>query len=165
MLFSISEQLLSYGIIAALIQAGLIIGVTLRVMLTRHPPGSAFAWILLTVILPYGGFILYLLLGERTLGRWHARKLRRAMRKQRQQFRRISFTANRAPLHYRGLARMATRLGKHPLTKDSSLHLLGDSDEALIRLEQDINNARSFILMEFYIWDLGGKADNISGHR
>lgn len=162
MLFSISEQLLSYGIIAALIQAGLIIGVTLRVMLTRHPPGSAFAWILLTVILPYGGFILYLLLGERTLGRWHARKLRKAMRKQRQQFRRISFTANRAPLHYRGLARMATRLGKHPLSTDSSLHLLGDSDEALIRLEQDINNARSFILMEFYIWDLGGKADNIS---
>lgn len=162
MLFSISEQLLSYGIIAALIQAGLIIGVTLRVMLTRHPPGSAFAWILLTVILPYGGFFLYLLLGERTLGRWHARKLRKAMRKQRQQFRRISFTANRAPLHYRGLARMATRLGKHPLTTDSSLHLLGDSDEALIRLEQDINNARSFILMEFYIWDLGGKADNIS---
>lgn len=162
MLFSISEQLLSYGIIAALIQAGLIVGVTLRVMLTRHPPGSAFAWILLTVILPYGGFILYLLLGERTLGRWHARKLRKAMRKQRQHFRRISFTAKRAPMHYRGLARMATRLGKHPLTYDSSLHLLGDSDEALTRLEQDINNARSFILMEFYIWDLGGQADNIS---
>lgn len=162
MLFSISEQLLSYGIIAALIQAGLIIGVTLRVMLTRHPPGSAFAWILLTVILPYGGFFLYLLLGERTLGRWHARKLRKAMRKQRQYFRCISFTANRAPMHYHGLARMATRLGKHPLTSDSSLHLLGDSDEALTRLEQDINNARSFILMEFYIWDLGGKADNIS---
>ena len=29
-----------------------------------HPPGSAFAWILITTLLPYFGFILYLLFGD-----------------------------------------------------------------------------------------------------
>ena len=162
MLNILTEHLLSFGLIAAIVQIILVLGVTLRVMLTRHPPGSAFAWILLTVILPYGGFFLYLLLGERTLGKWHARKLRKAMRKKRQNFRRISFTEGRAPLNYRDLSRMATLLGKYPLTKDSSLSLLDDSEEVLTRLEEDINRAQYFIAMEFYIWDLGGKADNIS---
>lgn len=162
MFLSIKDQLLSYGMIAVALQISFIVGVTLRVMLTRHPPGSAFAWILLTTLLPYAGFLLYLLLGERTLGRWHALKLRKAMRKKRQQFRQISHTESRSPIAYRGLSRMATRLGKYPLTIESSLHLLDDSDEALTRLEADIDNAKEFILMEFYIWDIGGKADNIS---
>ena len=36
----------------------LIVG--LRVMLTRHPPGSSFAWLLITAALPVAGFLLYL---------------------------------------------------------------------------------------------------------
>ena len=41
-----------WSLIAMMIQFGIITGVTLRVMLTRHPPGSAFAWIIITVPKP-----------------------------------------------------------------------------------------------------------------
>ncbi len=158
----ITDALVSWGLWAALIQISLVIGVTVRVMLTRHPAGSSFAWILLTTILPFVGFIFYLLFGERTLGRWHARKLRSATRRMRQYFRRHRRTKSLAPIKYRDLVQMATRLGKHPLTTESSLTLLEDTAEILTRLEKDIDAARDFILMEFYIWDVGGLADNIS---
>lgn len=60
MSFSFPEPINLVGLAAVLLQLALTVGVILRVMLTRHPPGSSFAWILLTTILPYFGFILYL---------------------------------------------------------------------------------------------------------
>lgn len=162
MLLPYIEPLTLISWAAVFVQLFLVIGVTLRVMLTRHPPGSSFAWILITAILPYFGFILYLLMGERTLGKWHARKLRREMRKRRQIFRHFMHTDAMAPLQWRGLSRLATRLSRCPLTQQSSLALLSDADETLTRLVKDIDNARSCIVMEFYIWDVGGKADDVS---
>lgn len=149
--FSFSEPINLLGLGAVLLQLALTVGVILRVMLTRHPPGSSFAWILLTTIVPYFGFILYLLFGERTLGRWHARKLRREMRKRRQIFRHIMRTEAMAPENYRNISKLATRLGKFPLTKKSSLRLLDDSDETMTLLVNDIDNAKELIAMEFYI--------------
>ena len=162
MSFSFPEPINLVGLAAVLLQLALTVGVILRVMLTRHPPGSSFAWILLTTILPYFGFILYLLFGERTLGRWHERKLRKEMRKRRQIFRHIMHTEAMAPENYRNISKLATRLGKFPLTKKSSLRLLDDSEETLTLLVNDIDNAKELITMEFYIWDVGGKADDVS---
>ena len=50
-------------------------GVGLRVIWVRRPAGSAFAWLLLVVLLPLVGLVLYLLFGERPIGR---KRLRRA---------------------------------------------------------------------------------------
>lgn len=67
-----------------------------------------------------------------------------------------------APENYRNISKLATRLGKFPLTKKSSLRLLDDSEETLTLLVNDIDNAKELITMEFYIWDVGGKADDVS---
>lgn len=50
-------------------------GVALRVIWVRRPAGSAFAWLLLVALVPYAGVVLYLLFGERPIGR---ERLRRA---------------------------------------------------------------------------------------
>lgn len=160
--FTILDPLELASWVAAALQLALVIGVILRVMLTRHPPGSSFAWILITVLVPYVGFILYLLLGEKSLGRWHSRNIRREMRRRRQQFRHIPLGDDYAPLHHRGLCRLASRLGKYPLTRESSLHLMSDPAEIMTRIITDIDAAKEQILMEFYIWDLGGRADDVS---
>ena len=52
----------------------LVIGVSLRVIVKRRPPGVSLAWLILVVVFPYGGAIIYLLMGERTLGRKRARR-------------------------------------------------------------------------------------------
>lgn len=44
-------------------------GVTLRVLSRRNPPGVAMAWILLVLLVPIGGLVLYVMIGERRLGR------------------------------------------------------------------------------------------------
>ena len=43
--------------------------VTLRVLSRRNPPGVAMAWILMVLLVPVGGLVLYVMIGERRLGR------------------------------------------------------------------------------------------------
>lgn len=59
------DNLSLISILLMAVQFFIVVSVVIRVILTRHPPGSSFAWILLTVVLPYVGFFLYLMLGER----------------------------------------------------------------------------------------------------
>ena len=72
------DNLSLISILLMAVQFFIVVSVVIRVILTRHPPGSSFAWILLTVVLPYVGFFLYLMLGERPIGRLRARLLRHA---------------------------------------------------------------------------------------
>ena len=74
------EPMSILGATAAVVQIGIIACVILRVILTRHPPGSSFAWILITTLLPYGGFILYLLFGERPIGQIRAKRFRSVLK-------------------------------------------------------------------------------------
>ena len=104
------------GAAAVLLQFVLTASVILRVILTRHPPGSSFAWILLVTILPYIGFILYVWLGERPIGRWRALRLRHLLKHWEEvtdEGYAISGTLPTMPhgQRHKGLTRLAERLG------------------------------------------------------
>lgn len=152
--------------LAVAAQAALILGVTLRVVLTRHPPGSSFAWILLTVALPYGGFLLYLMLGERPVGRLRARRMRAALERWPALAAQLAPTDERdAAALARGdqpIARLATRLGELPLTSGSQLALMSDTAAILDRITADLAAARGRVEMAFYIWNEGGRADLVA---
>lgn len=155
------------GAVAVLLQLLLTLAVILRVILTRHPPGSSFAWILLTTILPYIGFVLYVWLGERPIGKWRARRLRHLLK----HWEKVTDAGYAQPgivpqtqhaQRHKGLARLAERLGDMPMSCGSELTLLPDSIEALSRIYSDINNAKKSVSMEFYIWGVGGWCDKIA---
>lgn len=151
--------------IAALAQLLIVAGVILRVMLTRHPPGSAFAWILLTTVLPYVGFLLYLAFGERPIGRLRARRLKVASRlwidPARQRLTPLG-PLPRELVRHRPLLRLAAQLGGLPLSSGSSAVLKPSSCETINAMRQDIDAARHSIDMEFYIWEDGGRIRSIS---
>ena len=114
------------GWAALLLQFSLAVGVILRVMLTRHPPGSAFAWIILTIILPYVGFALYILIGERPVGRWRAYRLKKMLARWEsitnlQSEHSVELPASQ---RHKGLVRLAQRLGDIAMTSGSTLELL-----------------------------------------
>ena len=67
------ESLLAAAGVVA--HAGVVVAVGLRVIWVRRPAGSAYAWLLLVVVLPLVGLVMYLLFGERPIGR---KRLRRA---------------------------------------------------------------------------------------
>jgi cardiolipin synthase len=46
----------------------IVFAIGIRVVMKRPAPGVAFAWLLLIVILPFAGALLYLLIGERRVG-------------------------------------------------------------------------------------------------
>ena len=58
---------------AAVLHLLIVFGISIRVLTRRRPPGSTAGWLLLVITLPYGGALLYLLIGERPLGRRRAR--------------------------------------------------------------------------------------------
>lgn len=152
------------SVLAVVIQVGLIVAVTLRVILTRHPPGSSFAWILLTVALPYVGFGLYLMLGERPIGRLRARRMRDALERWPRLAARLPASGNASALseNDQPIARLATRLGELPLTGDSRLVLMSDTETILERITIDISAAHERIELAFYIWNEGGDADRVA---
>ncbi|MGN1209369.1 MAG: cardiolipin synthase [Duodenibacillus sp.] len=157
------EILLQLVSVAAIVlQIALAVGVVLRVIFTRHPPGSAIAWILLVSALPYAGFVLYLFLGERPIGRWRAYRLK-GMLTAWQARTKVARSSVRLPSaqRHRGLVRLAQKLGRMPMTTRSNLTLYADSESALQSMLEDVEQARRSIAMEFYIWCVGGWCDRM----
>ena len=143
----------------------IVAAVGVRVMLSRHAPGSSFAWLLLTAVLPGVGAIAYLLIGERPIG------------KRRADFARAFYTGLPAavntlsrsersdpeslPTPWDGLARLAFRSTGMPLMAHSSFRLLDGAEAILREIIADVERAAACIEMEFYIWNAGGTADEV----
>ncbi|MFN9212049.1 MAG: cardiolipin synthase [Betaproteobacteria bacterium] len=139
-------------------------GVTLRVVLTRHPPGSSFAWIVLVATLPLAGVALYLLFGERPVGRWRERRMREFLAELPRWAARLPPVQPLAAAQPPGaieLAHLAERVTHMPLLAGTHLELLADTQAIMQRLIADIDAARESVDLEFYIWNLGGTADNV----
>ena len=154
-----------WGVAAALLQLSIIVGVILRVMLTRHPPGSSFAWILITTVLPYLGFILYLLFGERPIGQIRARRFRLVL-SQWQILSRHKLTPT-GPLPpqiapHRTLIHLAVRMAHLPVTSGSRLKLLSETSDMFESILADLDESTKSVDMEFYIWSAGGQADRVA---
>ena len=143
----------------------IVAAVGLRVIWVRRPAGSAFAWLLLVAALPLVGLVLYLLFGERPIGR---QRLARAHAFY------AGFPAVAAPLWAddmadlaplsaaeRGLAHLARRAAGLPVMKGSTLALHAGAETILRAIIADLDAAHESIDMAFYIWNAGGTADEV----
>ena len=158
-----------YALVTAAVAVLHLVGVGivgLRVIWIRRPAGSAFAWLLLVAMLPFAGLLLYLLLGERPIGR---RRLRRA-----QAFY-ASFPILAKPLWVldvadpaqlppaqRGLSTLALRATGLPVLSGSTLALHEGAEAILRAIIADVDDARESVDMVFYIWSAGGIADEVA---
>lgn len=141
-----------------------VVAVALRVALTRHPPGSSFAWIMLVAVLPAVGVVAYLLFGERPLGRWRESRMRdfvAELPRWSARLPRADETELQQDAAVLPLARLVERIGQVPLMDGNRLQLLDDTQQILQRLIDDIDQARHSVDLEFYIWNRGGTADEV----
>ena len=153
------------GVFLAVLQIILAATVVLRVVFTRHPPGSSMAWIVLATVLPYVGFILYVMFGERSIGRWRMHKMKDCLERYQDAIEQRSDAAKPAEPQSEAAASLLeiTRRVTHlTATQGSSLELIGDAQESLERILKDIREAKHSIDMEFYIWTPGVKTDEIA---
>jgi cardiolipin synthase len=141
------------------------IGLSLRIIMRRLPVGVSLAWLTVVLIFPFAGACVYLLIGESRLGRRRARQaavLRPAYRGWAKSLAEsdAAFPPDLAA-DGRALARLAEAAFDSPPLPGNDVQLLHDAGEAFPALIRDIDAARRVCHLEFYIWDVGGKADEV----
>ena len=131
----------------------------------RRPVGVAFAWFLIVILIPILGISLYVLIGERPVGRKLTRKIIRMNREyekitetMRQEF---AVDRQKLPAEGRALSLLAESKNGSPVVAGNKIELHTNSLKILQNFIDEINNAKKSLHLEFYIWALGGDADRV----
>ena len=145
----------------ACLHAAICAAVTLRILSRRHPPGVSMAWILLVLAMPAGGVLLYVMIGERRLGR---RWIERAEAERAVMADRFMTLAGGAVVEPVALgpsaeptARLARELGAIPVMRGHRVELYSESGRILQGLIADIDRCVTYCSLEFYIWHHAGR--------
>lgn len=136
-----------------------------RLISVRRPVGVVLAWFLIVVLFPLLGISLYILIGERPVGRKLTRKIIRMdkeyavitdnMRK------RYSADRQQLPIEGRALSLLAEAKNGSPVVAGNKIQLHTNSLNILQEFIDEINQAKKTLHLEFYIWALGGDADRV----
>ena len=144
----------------------LVIAVSLRVIVKRRPPGVSLAWLLLVIVFPYGGAILYLLMGERTLGRGRARRAEALLAPLQKWLTDVATTRPQepadGPLGWQKLRHYVEGSVGVPALSGNKLDLIEGADATLADIIEEIDCASQTCDMEFYIWHPGGLANDVA---
>ena len=149
-LHSILNVDLNWIIFIHFILATIFIGVIISV---RRPVGVAFAWMFIVVTFPVFGIGLYILIGDRPVGRKLTRKIIRMQR----EYTRITenmrkqFASERQllPLEGRALSILAEAKNGAPVVSGNKIELFTNSLEILQHFIDDIDGAKKSLHLEF----------------
>lgn len=143
----------------------LIVSTTLRIVFKRRPTTYVIAWMLVIYILPIIGIILYFALGETHLGQQRAKRAQKMRPTITKFIKQLCAFPDIFTYKVSQVSKPIFQLCKHQTglngIKGNHIELLSDTDTIFNRLIEDINNANSNIEMVFYIWNEGGKADDV----
>ena len=133
-----------------------LLAVALAVVPHGRRPSSALAWILLFVLLPVAGAVLFAVIGSPKLPR--SRREKQASMDERIAERARDLgpvgTEHETPPWLPSVARLNQAVGAMPLLEDNDAHLLPHFDEQLAALVEAVRGARRYVHAEFYILSL-----------
>lgn len=145
----------------------LAVTLSVRVIMKRPSTGVALAWLLVINAIPIAGAVIYLLIGERRISPTRIQGISQL----RHDFREIIEHAvndglvdvdwSRHSEAARNMSRLGWNLVGSPTVRGSSFQLLNDTDTMLKMIVRDVDSAKTSVLMEFYIWNKGGLADDV----
>ena len=159
------ENLFSWTSLIVIAHTLVIIAVALRVIMMRLAVGTALAWLILIFFLPFAGALIYLVMGEKRLGR---SRTQRAASLWGRYSRWLQELPRLGPDVRPGLSPEAEAVSRlpegllgTPVLPGNRLEIM-DAAEAILRsIIADIDAARHVCHMEFYIWNAGGTADEV----
>ena len=148
-----------------LVHVLIIIGVSFRVIQVRLPVATSLAWLLLVFFLPLVGAIAYLVLGEKRLGRQYRERTRAIKARYERWLHDLppeirSDTKGLSP-KAQHISRLAQTTVNIPALSGNRLQLLDAAEPILRSMISDIDRAKKFCHLEFYIWTEGGMADEV----
>jgi cardiolipin synthase len=131
----------------------------------RRPVGVAFAWIFIVMTFPVLGISLYILIGDRPVGRKLTRKITRMNREYEKitEDMRSLYAGDKLklPIEARSFSLLAESNNGTPVVAGNKIELFTNSLQILQHFIDEINQAKESLHLEFYIWALGGDADRV----
>jgi cardiolipin synthase A/B len=153
------------GPLFILFHVAVCLAMTLRILSRRNPPGVAVAWILLILLVPVIGAVLYVMIGERRLGRRWIERAEAERADLTLRFGALSADSTRDPIDAgpvgEPVARLTRALTSIPIMGGHKVELISDTGRILKGLIDDIDACRERCSFEFYIWHQGGLVDDL----
>ncbi|MEI2722946.1 MAG: cardiolipin synthase [Verrucomicrobiota bacterium] len=153
--------------VLAAVHGLVVIAIALRVILRRPARGVALAWLFLVAMVPLAGGLIYLLVGERRIGRRRTRGID-ALRMDYRKLAAVAIPAGLTEVVWsrhvpaaRGMDRLGRKLAGSATVCGSRFQLFSDTQAILRAIAGDVDRAKTSVLMEFYIWNEGGTADEV----
>ena len=137
------------------------IGLSFRVIMLKRPHGVTFAWLIVILLIPFLGAIVYLFVGENRIS-----EKRAARSRQSQDYYQywLNSLRNRSPVNWDDMVdtclplhNQAEQLIGIPALAGNQLELIETPDDILDAIANDIRQARSTCHLQFYIWQECGK--------
>ena len=143
-----------------LIYAITIIGTIIVVILENRNPVKSIAWIVVLISLPFVGLIFYLFFGQdfrrhRMISRKSKRKLRKGDFYPAVEISKLNLSEDS-----KQIIRLCSSMGQMTFYPDNEVEIFISGKEKFERLIQDINRARKYIHIQYYIFEndkLGNK--------
>lgn len=139
----------------------IVLGLSLRVITRRSPVGVSVAWLAVMFSVPFVGAALYLLFGEKRLGRNRMARAvanEAAVRRWQEGLRPTSDEAAAQAGVAATLERLAERVLGYPAQSGHEIELLESFETIFDAIVSDLDRARRKCSLSFYIWQEGGRA-------
>ena len=145
----------------------IVIGLSIRVIMRRRPVGVSLAWLTVIFSIPFAGALFYFFIGENRIGEkylaraakihdlyrvWQITLQKRASRE-------------KPPAGHREMKAIqlhAKTVAGFPTMSGNKMHLMDHFESVFTAIIEDVDRARSTCHLEFYIWTVGGKADDVA---
>ena len=127
----------------------------LGVLPNNKKPSSAMAWLILILIVPLAGFVVFLVLGRTSLGRGRLARQREADAAIRAATEMLPSTTVSEPAYLPSMATLNYNLGALPLQGGNKIDLIPGYHDSIAAMTAEVAAARSTVEVEFYItaWD------------
>lgn len=141
------------------------LGLSIRVIMRQRQYGVTLAWLIVILLLPFIGAIVYLFLGENRIGETRASRTRKSLEHYHNWLASLRkktavnwFELNPAlePIH-----RQAEALIGIPTLDGNSMELIEEPKKIMHAIIKDIDAATSTCHLQFYLWHEGGTADEV----
>jgi cardiolipin synthase A/B len=127
----------------------------LGVLPSNKKPSSAMAWLILILIVPLAGFLVFLVLGRTSLGRGRLARQREADAAIRAATEVLPSTTVSEPAYLPSMAALNYNLGALPLQGGNRIDLIPGYHDSIAAMTAEVAASRSTVEVEFYIsaWD------------
>ncbi len=141
------------------------LGLSIRVIMRQRQYGVTLAWLVVILLLPFLGAILYLFFGENRIGDTRASRAVGSLNHYKKW---LESLQNISPVDWsklnpglRLIHHQANNLIGIPAMSGNHLQLIEDPERIMRSIIEDIDAARSTCHLQFYIWHEGGTADEV----